>query len=354
VAETKLKAILQRRGFRASPNGAAAFERDGVVIEAKGSLGGVRDLRASILQLAEYASRPSVREAWLLAAAHRMPGSIRQAWLSALHALRPVIAKKLRLVAVNGDVVTTVPEDPTLLELGREIARLDRHHRPAKPYDAYFDVLHVLLVRWLLNHGPIQMSELGATTGLSQPTIRAAVQRLGSEVTKDSRRRVELNAFPRRSWGEMVALAARIRESQLFADTSGQPRPVEKLVERLSKRSPAGVALGGVLAARHWDPELDLEGVPRLDLCVHAPQAPPGLSFVKQMDPALRPVDSTSPASVAVHVVRRKTSLFDASGPERLPWADPVDTLLDLEELRLHAQAGELIRRLRARGARTP
>lgn len=347
MSESRVGAILQQRGFRPGP-GSADFSNDaGVVVEAKSYAGGVRDLHAAILQLASYSSDRSIREAWLLLADHKMPESIAGAWRLALELLRPALAKKLKLVAVSGRVVTAVPEEPELLEIGRQLAAVEERDRPARSHDAYFDVLHVLLVRWLLNQGPVQMSELGATAGLSQPTVRAGLRRLGPELRRDSRRRVELVSFPRRAWQEMVALAPRIRLPRYFADASGRPRRPEELLERLRRRAPAGIAAGGVLAARHWDRELDLTGVPRLDLCVHVPSGRPSLSFMRALDPALEPTDGRSSVSVAVHHVRRREALYDLANG-KLPWADPVETLLDLEELRLHAQAEELVRHLRA------
>jgi hypothetical protein len=348
VSETHLESVLRQRGFRPGPGGVDFSNDSGVVIEAKSAVGGVRDLQAAVMQLADAASEPGVREGWLLLAGHRMPESITDAWKNAVRLLRPELAKKLKLIAVSGKVITAIPDKPELLELGRRIGDLRQDDRPSKPYDAFFDVLHVLLVRWLLNQGAIQMRNLGATTGLSQPTVRAALHRLGPDLQRDSRRRVELTSFPRRAWQEMVALAPRIRQPRYFQDTSGRPRRPEELLERLRRQKPPGVAVGGVLAARHWDAELDLEGVPRLDLCVHAPNKTPSLSFMRKLDPALAPTDGRSSVSVAVHCIRRREPLyFDAE--EKIPWADPVETLLDLEELRLHVQADELVRRLQKR-----
>lgn len=345
MSESRIESVLRQRGFRSDP-GPADFSNDsGVVVEVKRG-GGLRDLHAAVMQLARAASEPAVREGWLLLAGHRMPESIADAWTNAVGLLRPELAKKLKLIAVSDKVVTAIPEQPELFELGRQVGELRQDERPSKSYDAYFDVLHVLLVRWLLNQGPIQMSDLGAMAGLSQPTVRAALRRLEPELQRDSRRRVEVASFPRRAWQEMVALGPRIRQPRYFRDSSGRPRRPEELLERLRHQKPPGIAVGGVLAARHWDAELDLEGVPRLDLCVHAPNAAPSLSFMRKLDPALALTDGRSSVSVAVHWVRRHEPLFsDAEG--EIPWADPVETLLDLEELRLHGQADELVRHLR-------
>jgi hypothetical protein len=347
-SERRVGAILRAHGFREEA-GAVDFSNDaGVIVETKSRIGGVRDLRAAILQLASRANEGVAQEAWLIVADHKMPESISGVWKDALALLRPTLAKKLKLVAVSGQTVTVVPDDPQLLEIGRAVATLERAERPAKAHDAYFDVLHVLLVRWLRSEGPIQMSDLGAMTGRSQPTLRTALRRFGPELRRDSRRRVELTTFPQRSWREMVALSRRIRQSDYFEDASGRPRTPAALLERLQRSAPPGVAVSGVFAARHWDPEFDLEGEPRLDLCVHAPHGRPSLSFVKALDPALRLAETSTSASVAIHRVQLRDPIYERSAKQKLPWADPVETLLDLEDLRLHTQADELVRRLRS------
>jgi hypothetical protein len=349
--EDQVAAALAARGFRPGSRDDVDFENErGVVVEAKARIGGVRDLQAVILQLASRAHSTEVREAWLVLGDHRMPTSIVDSWKSVIEVLRPSIARKLRLIALSGKSVIVAPEKSELLAIGHDLARSALRDRPSRSYDAELDVIHVLLVRWLLRRPPIQMKELGAMTGLSQPTVRSALARVGRELTRDSSRRVALDAFPQRVWREMSALAPRIRETQYFVDASGRPRGPEKLLERLRQKPPPNVAIGGVFAARHWDPELDLEGAPRLDLCVHAVRHRPDLGFIQRLDPALRVTDAgAAGVSVAVHRVRRRQSLYESSPRLNPPWADPVETLLDLEELRLHAQADELIRRLRAR-----
>ena len=113
-------------------------------------------------------------------------------------------------------------------------------------------------------------------------------------------------------------------------------------------------ALGGVLAARHYHPELDLMGLPRLDLCVHSPGRWPDVSFVRRLDPALEATPNpTEPARLIVHFVRQAKSLF-LEGPDGLAWADPVECLLDLHEARLEPQAAELVSAFRERSQGKP
>ena len=74
------------------------------------------------------------------------------------------------------------------------------------------------------------------------------------------------------------------------------------------------------------------------------------LSFVRDLDPALVHADpQTTSTVVAVHAVHRARPLFEHPKDESLPFADVVETLLDLYDLRLTQQADELIARMRER-----
>ena len=91
--------------------------------------------------------------------------------------------------------------------------------------------------------------------------------------------------------------------------------------------------------ARYYDPEIDLVGLPRLDLTLHCPGPRVDLGFVEQLDPALEKTDARdASASLVVHLLRRKKSLF-VQGEKDRQWADPVECLMDLHEARLEPQA---------------
>jgi hypothetical protein len=125
----------------------------------------------------------------------------------------------------------------------------------------------------------------------------------------------------------------------------------EGLLARLRRHPPPGVslALGGVAAARHWDPAFDLHGTPRIDVVLHAEQSQHvDLDFVKRLDPALRPLGGDVRGSVVlvVHPIRRRKALFAPKSGETLPFADPVETILHLNDLGLTAQAGDLAARM--------
>jgi hypothetical protein len=72
------------------------------------------------------------------------------------------------------------------------------------------------------------------------------------------------------------------------------------------------------------------------------------LAFLRQLDPALkRTEDESQPAAVVVHPLLRPAPRFENAGADGLPYADPVETALDLYELGLTVQAGQLLAHLR-------
>jgi hypothetical protein len=116
----------------------------------------------------------------------------------------------------------------------------------------------------------------------------------------------------------------------------------------LKRIHPVHVALSGVLAARYWDPNFNLHGTPRLDLVVHAPTGRANLDFVRSLDPALAQVEDTrEPAAVVVHPLVRRSPLFTGKSDANVPWADPVETVLDLYDLSLIRQGNQLLTHLR-------
>ena len=61
-----------------------------------------------------------------------------------------------------------------------------------------------------------------------------------------------------------------------FADTSGRPSDPQALLRRIGAKAPAELAVGGVMAARHWDRDFDLHGIPRWQFL-----ARPGISHLR-------------------------------------------------------------------------
>jgi hypothetical protein len=200
-----------------------------------------------------------------------------------------------------------------------------------------------LLLEWLKGDKPITAEYLTRSSGYSYPTVAKVLQSLGSLVERQSDRRVSLRWFPKDEFARMLATSDRARSVVRFTDRSGQPRPFESHLRRLEKLDPPRVAIGGVLGAKHYVPDLDLVGIPRLDISLHCPGQQMDLWFIDELDPALKRVsDPLEPASLVVHAVRHENPYFEAR-ENGLSWADPVECLMDLNEARLEKQAVQFL-----------
>ena len=323
---------------------------DGSILDVKDAQSGVRDLRAAVAELALRTRDTSAPRAVLLIRGARMSAAgLREEWARLLTVLAPSVADRLRLVAVLEEDVVLVPDEPWMRELADRVSDAGRPQARSARVDRSFEVMRVLLSRWLLHRGRIGVGELQRQTGLSHPSVSKGLAALGPALDRHRDRSVALRAFPREAWSQLVALAPKVRQTTAFVDESGRGGDPQRLLDRLRRAPPPGVAIAGVVAARHWNPALDLEGLPRLDLSLHSPAGGTDTAFVARLDPALIPAPAGTPPLLVVHSVPRADSLFvpDDAG---LPWADPVEALLDLYELRLIEQADDLVRALR----RTP
>lgn len=276
------------------------------------------------------------------------------AWKELLSVFSPDITTKLQLVLVSPSNEVIYPANP----FGEQIAAALRTAAAAvvvspdqlavsRP-DRSYEVLKILLLRWLRGDPPISVGELQFQTGLTHPTVSKRIRELGNLVGRTSNRSVKLQEFPARPWAELVALSPRMRQTAGFEDRSGRSGDLSALVARIQRQRPPHVALGGVIGARHWQPEFDLVGIPRVDLELHAPMGRADLRFVSRIDPALVPARTEVAPILAVHVVTRAVSLFEGHG-KSTPWADPVEILLDLHQLKLHKQADDFMRYWRKR-----
>lgn len=282
------------------------------------------------------------------------PERLEGEWNAAMAVLRPDIAERISLQATYADgrrltlgathLADQSPAPPPRAPEG--LVQLPRR-------DPGFAVEKILIWAWLTGRGPVTRTWLERTAGCSYPTVASVVRKLGSALVRHPDRRIELGYLPRAVWGSLAVSAAKARHTVRYADISGQPTSADALLSRFERIASLGVALGGVAGMRrHHD--IDLVGLPRVDLSVHAPDEEADLGFLRRLDPGLRPVtDPTHPAVLAVHFVRHRESLFDpaADGP---PAADVVECLLDLHEAGLDAQAADTLDALRPKPVLQP
>ena len=144
--------------------------------------------------------------------------------------------------------------------------------------------------------------------------------------------------------------------ADIFSISQAAPGPsilIVSLVGYAAGLKAAGVlggVIGGVVAARHYAPDFDLNGVPRLDVTAQTGTDP---AWVTSLDPALRlaTMQERSPVLV-VHQSRRSRAMDDGKEGGIGSFASPAETLLDLYELRLTEQADDFVRSMRRKGDR--
>lgn len=334
--------------------------RDGrVVVEIKREAGAVRDLHAALIQLAKVVKRDRKIE-WgcLVLVRGRMTAEKAfNEWTEIVDGLLDAqVRKRLALIWIEPGSFATRPETPELQALGASLkeslegVEAAWRGRRANVTPALFEVVKVLLHAWLRGRGPLAVGEIQSAAGVAYATAANALAFLEDrhEVTRRSDRSAELTSFPTASWSEILALSESLRRPAWYADRTGRPLDPEFLLERLQKRVPEGVAVGGVVAARHWDPSFNLNGTPRLDVTLHALTGPSLADLLARIDTSLeRSWRADERTVLVVHPLSRRETFFErvAAGP--LAIADPVETLLDLQEMRLVPQAEELVRALR-------
>jgi hypothetical protein len=326
-----------------------------IVIEVQRAPQGARGLYSGMMQLALLAAdRPEVDTACLVLIVSRLSmDRLRREWMRIKSLFQPTISCRLSLVAIGKDDTWVEPDE----EILRRIATVFQAARDNAPNAAspvgnqkQQEVLKLLIRRWLLREGPTPIGKLAEQVGCAYPTVREALETLEQhrDIVRNTNRSVELVRFPTRSWSELLALSGRLRRTFRYQDVSGERPDPERLLKRLERLTPPRVALGGVAAARHWHPDFDLHGAPRLDLVVHVPGREMDLHFVKKLDPALKQVEDygQSPALV-VRLLQRANPFFEQASGSALPFADPVETALDLCDLGLTSQASRLLSHLR-------
>ncbi len=331
----------------------ADYEPDGlwknkVAVEVK-SGHSFRNLRAGLMQLAYYLARePHKRGVLVLVDSRITDTALNRERELAERALRPEILKRFSIAVERGKDFHGLPQDlerefrPWLQDLiARETRKATTRWR--QPADAVF---LVLLNQWFLREEAMTTRWLMGAVGCSYPTVAGTLDRLMPVIQRSTDRSVKLAGFPAEEWRRTVANLHRVYPTLRYVDRSGQRRSPKDLLRRASGLGRKDLAVGGVIAARHYYPELDLRGTPRLDLTLHCPDEMADLSFVEQLDPALEKAGlNDDAATLAIHVLRRRDPFFVADG-DGLPLADRVSTLLDLHDARLAVQAKEFLNHL--------
>ena len=157
-------------------------------------------------------------------------------------------------------------------------------------------------------------------------------------IKKETDRRFDLKRFPLEQFKRSLIVP---RKAAYFIDPTNHPRSPEKLLSRfLGRAKMEDIAISGYHGARHHYPLIDLTGGTRVDLVMRGSEQS-DLSFVQKIDSSLlRTNDPLVRPNVVVHFERTMNFENDESG---ISWADPLTCLRDLYEMRLDAQADEML-----------
>jgi len=327
------------------------------LIEVKFGVDALRTLRTSLLQVAyTVGENPALQGYVILVDSPITMERLRDEWKRTATVLREDVLHRLTICLQVEGRFTGIPRDPDAetQRILADVVEAERGKISNARTDYSFVVPKLLLHRLLTSGEPVTSEWLARTAGCSYPAVARALRPLGSLLERRSDRSVVLRWFPKEEFARLVAVADRARSTVRFADQSGQPRSAESHLHRLEKLNPPSLAIGGVLGAKHYYPELDLVGTPRLDFSLHCPGQRMNLDFVEKLDPALKRVeDPLAPANLVVHAMRQADAQF-IPRDGGLAWADPVECLFDLHEARLEMQAAQFLEALqRKRPART-
>jgi hypothetical protein len=267
---------------------------------------------------------------------------------------RPKIMERLSIVIYQDDELLGIPNNPNqeltdaLIEVCEKELADKKNPLPKPDYKA--EIYKVLIYKSLMEEGALTSNWLSQAVGCNYRTVANTLESLGNAIIRHSDKSVELKYFPKKAWEWLLVHLDKSRITKRYADRSGQPRSIESLLKRLAKIGDSNIAVAGTLGAQHHYPDIDVIGVPRLDLTIHCPDKYLNIDFIEKLDPALKEeTDPDKTASVVVHFIRREKAFF-TENPDGIAWADPVECLLDLHEMRLESQAVDFLIHLQAKG----
>ncbi|MEI8064759.1 MAG: hypothetical protein WCH84_11930, partial [Verrucomicrobiota bacterium] len=239
------------------------------LVEVKFGVDALRTLRTSLMQVAyPVGEDPASRGYVVLADSPITMERLRDEWQRAATFLRDDVLRRLTICLQREDRIMGIPHDPDAAtqRMLLEVIEAERGKTSTARTDYSFVILKLLIHCWLTTGEPVSADWLARTAGCSYPAVARALRSLGSLLERRSGRSVVLRWFPKEEFARLLAIADRARSTVRFADRSGQPRSTESHLRRLEKLNPPGLAIGGVLGAKHHFSDLDLVGTPRLDL----------------------------------------------------------------------------------------
>lgn len=321
------------------------LSRDGrEALNVMANIAGSRDLHAAVTGLATHLlAVPELRTASLLALSKQLTAARAEKEMDILRKiLHPTIARRIEVVLVGADEVYHSTPGSRLAPIAEELRKeLSGAAADGRKGNSLFEIHKLLLRRVLLGEPAPTLRDLAEMTGYSYSAVSDGARKLQSAGTtrRGKKGTIELQDVSLRKLAFLAQMPG-VRPVRLLVDATGRKPDHHALWKRVRPWLGESLAAGGVLAGEHWDPKLDLHGLPRIDLHAVDPRA----FKARELGLADAPAHvGPERVVVALHPVIRKRPLFIRT------WADPVETILDLLELRLQAQAEQLLGHLRGR-----
>lgn len=297
-----------------------------------------RDLRAEMLSLAARVAEGSLQGRLTVIDPLISEAKVRDEWQRLLPAFQPSVRERLTLN------IESASDDRRETHF-----RAEQHTLPLERPNYRYEVLRLLVGASLEDDGPQPVRGLIDHIGASQTPIRQAL----SELKK---------AGLARSWSGRVELDAEDVSMELLARLGALPqtfrfrfqrgsriKPPAALFQRvlplLRPGSPEGwehIALSGTPVAQSDIPDLDLAGIPRLDLAAHVPRGAKTFDagLLRLLDDGLELEPSVVvPAAVVVTLVRADSFFPRDAGFQGVRCASQVDVFLSLLDAGLRDQA---------------
>lgn len=310
----------------------------------------LRDLRASFLGLAYLLSRypESEMQALCVLTDSRITSERLDSEIQLLQdVMRPEISSRISIAqyGMEGKLIGAPIIDDNFTAWLAELVR-NEGNRTGLPGATQQTVFAYLIMNWLSNGTPLTRAAIQSASGASYPTVASALKKLEAMEILELRsdRRVELKRFPWDEWRRWVISSQESRKTVVFIDKTGKGRSTQSMFERLKRLGREDIAVGGVMGAKHYFPKLDISGNVRLDLTLLGNKRTANLDFVRQLDAGLvESRDSSEAGAVAVHFSDSRADNMFMRDSNGVVWANQVQCLVDLYELRLEMQAQEML-----------
>lgn len=305
-----------------------------------------RDLRAEILDLAATLG-PSAHGRLEVIAPVIAVQTVQAEWDRLLPALAADIRERMKLVIV------TPPAPSATTTANRAADELAALPRP----NYRFEILRLLIDANLEGKTRTRQQDLIDRIGASQTPIRAALNDL-KKAGLLSPGAPALNVPPEQLTVELLAKVQALPQTLRFRFERGaQIKPPAMLLTRAiqllqpdASKEWKPMALSGVPVAQAAVPQLDLIGLPRLDLVVHMGRDTETFdtTLLRQIDDGLEPEPNVlAPAPVIVWIVRTGTPLHHDAAIDNARCASRGDVLLSLLDMGLREQAIQYVNGVR-------